>query len=390
MPPKTAAKTMPAEVPSEGPFYVAASRPPVGLPACSVLATASWSSMAAAISRPPRAAPPGLFHQDTRYLSRLDLLVNGSGPATAWLQSARRQFGVLRRSDQSRFPRRQRLILEKDTVHILRAIFLWRNRPYQRFGVRHYGDRPSTCHSRSCSRTACRPVRSPQHRERRGTATAKVRSDDQVLLIYHGLDNRVRHTTVNFDPPPNRLATNAATYDLRLAPKETRPLFVAVSCNRTDSRPPPFLRGRLAARRELRAATRNQTSVETSNDRFNEVLCRSAADLTMLMTDTPQGRYPYAGIPWFSTTFGRDGLDHGAADALVEPGRCPWRVAGGASPPTRPRPRILLPMRSRERSCAIRGGEMAALREVPFGLYSAASRLNSVVRPARGALRETH
>ena len=68
------------------------------------------------------------------------------------------------------------------------------------------------------------------------------------------------------------------------------------------------MRGLRAVHRNRRAVSHNAATVESSNDLFNEVLCRSMADLYMLMTSTPQGRYPYAGIPWYSTTFGRDGL----------------------------------------------------------------------------------
>src|SRR5579862_428023 len=312
----------------------------------------------------------GLFHHDTRHLSRLELVVNDQTPLL---------LGSNLRDDNSAFfvdltnpdlMDGQRIVMEKDRVHILRTIFLWRDTAYQRFGVRNYGDQ-------AIELRLAIPFESDfadlfevrgSHRDKRGTATAKLHGADRVLLIYNGLDSMVRRTALNFDPPPDELSTHSAVYRLHLNPGEMRPIFVAVSCDRTDSLPLPFLRGLIAARREMREQTRGRTSVETSNDRFNEILCRSAADLAMLMTDTPQGRYPYAGIPWYSTTFGRDGLITALQMLWWSPEVARGvlrRLAAYQATTTDP----LADAQPGKILHEMRGGEMANLREVPFRLY---------------------
>src|SRR6266480_4614909 len=84
----------------------------------------------------------GLFHADTRYLSRLELLLNGLQPLL--LGSNLRDDNAWLTVDQTNpdFYRDDRIILEKDTVHVVRTIFLWRATAYQRLAVRNYGDRP--------------------------------------------------------------------------------------------------------------------------------------------------------------------------------------------------------------------------------------------------------
>ena len=314
--------------------------------------------------------PDGLFHCDTRYLSRLELTINDQQPLL--LGSNLRDDNALLAIDLTNpdFFSDQRIVLQKDTLHIVRTIFLWRGVAHQRLGIRNFGDRAIDLRlaiqfdSDFADLFEVRGL----HRDRRGILTRRVVGRDQVLLSYRGLDGTTRQTRLTFDPPPDKLAANAAAYQLRVAPGAVQPLFVAVACDGTDQRPIPFLRGLLAARRELRAATINVTTVESSNDVFNEILCRSASDLAMLMTDTPQGRYPYAGIPWYSTTFGRDGLITALQMLWWNPD-----VARGVL-------RRLAAFQAKTTDAAsdaqpgkilheMRAGEMAALREVPFGLY---------------------
>ena len=116
----------------------------------------------------------GLFHQDTRHLSRLELLVNGAPPLL---------LGSNLRDDNSAFfvdltnpdlIAGQRIVLEKDSVHILRTMFLWRGTAYQRLGVRNYGDRPIDLRSAILFENDFADLFEVRgaHRERRGTATA--------------------------------------------------------------------------------------------------------------------------------------------------------------------------------------------------------------------------
>jgi glycogen debranching enzyme len=314
--------------------------------------------------------PDGLFHCDTRFLSHLEFLLNGAQPLA--LGANVRDDNTLLTFDLTNPDTyfENHLVLAKDTLHVVRTVFLLHDAAYQRFTIRNFGVHSADVRvavlfdSDFADLFEVRGLRRKHH----GTIRKEL-CPAAMLLLYEGLDGRLRRTRVRFDPAPHEITQSAATYRIHLGPQEAIAIDLAIDCDNAD---PPILvtlrRALRAIHRNRRAASYRVSTVECSNDLFNEVLCRSMSDLYMLISNTPQGPYPYAGIPWYSTTFGRDGLITAMQMLWLDP-----RVAKGVL-------RRLAAYQAKADDPAadaqsgkilheMRSGEMAALREVPFGLY---------------------
>src|SRR5437762_7426841 len=178
--------------------------------------------------------PDGLFNCDTRYLARLELLLDDLQPLL---------LGSNLRDDNSALTvdltnpdiyRDGRILLQKDMLHIVRTIFLWRGTAYQRIALQNHGDRPASFDLTLLFDNDFADlfeVRG-ERRPRRGVGSSRLLGPADVVLEYSGLDGLARITALHFEPRPTRLAVHSATYHFELAPKEVIALFVAVSCNK--------------------------------------------------------------------------------------------------------------------------------------------------------------
>jgi glycogen debranching enzyme len=314
----------------------------------------------------------GLYHRDTRILSQFQLLLEESRPLL--LSSMTQDDNAVFSADLSNpdLLVDGRIALRREQIHLQRIKFVWNGACYERLLVRNFSD--GSLQVRLTFRFASDfadlfEVRG-ERRNAHGAAFAEFESDHGILLRYMGLDKIERVARLTFEPTPKALTTSRAAYDLRLEPRETRRLFVryGVCDAAAEWSGRVFYRQMRAARQALRESSARAASMDSSNSLFNEIVRRSVSDLYMLITDTPQGPYPYAGTPWFSTPFGRDGIITALMTLWIDPsiakgvlGFLAATQATTTEPERDAEPgKILHEMRH---------GEMANLREVPFGRY---------------------
>jgi glycogen debranching enzyme len=121
----------------------------------------------------------------------------------------------------------------------------------------------------------------------------------------------------------------------------------------------------MLALEEAQAASQR---VVTSSPQCNEWINRSRADLRMMVTPTPNGPYPYAGVPWFNAPFGRDGIITALAMLAIDPGMARGVLTYLAATQAT----ACVPEQDAEPGKILhetRQGEMAALGEIPFARY---------------------
>ncbi|HLJ64779.1 MAG TPA: glycogen debranching N-terminal domain-containing protein, partial [Stellaceae bacterium] len=318
-------------------------------------------------------AAEGLFHKDTRFLSHLVLQLNGMRPVLLSSTVARENEKLATDLTNPDIYDQGNLVLARDSLHLLRTKIVGPAHCFEAIDIRSFADRDVTftlLYGFGADFADIFEVRG-RKREKRGRLTREEGSDSTAVLGYRGLDRVHRRTRLTFTPAPDRLTRAEALYRFTLPAHGEARVELTIACE-IEGEPDPAASSFTRQREENVALARERRAefslVTSSNNSFDAWIDRSRVDLAMLITDKKTGPYPYAGIPWFSTAFGRDGL--------ITAFECLWvapDLARGVL-------EFLAANQANEISDAMdaepgkilhetRHGEMAALYEVPFGRY---------------------
>lgn len=315
----------------------------------------------------------GLYHEGTRYVSRFAVKLNGKRPLI--LSSRVKEDNELFVADLTNpdIPiGNTGQIIKRDLVHLFRSRFLWNGTWYERIRMWNYSQAAvlaSLSFEFDSDFADIFEVRGT-HRAKRGERLATEHSGAETRLGYRGLDNETRWAVIDWGEKPHATATNEVQFAYDLEASAPVSLAIAIRCDREQRRAPrrTFEAAQTEWNDALAAERQEYATIETSSERFNQWVRRSAADLRMLVAKTKYGPYPYAGVPWFSTPFGRDGVITGLQTLWINPGIARGVLeflaatqADFVSDAQDAQPgKILHEMRNTE---------MARLGEVPFGKY---------------------
>ncbi|HEU6447618.1 MAG TPA: amylo-alpha-1,6-glucosidase [Verrucomicrobiae bacterium] len=319
----------------------------------------------------------GVFHEGTRFVSRWKLLLNGTSPLL--LSSNVKEDNDFLTADLTNpnLTLQNGKTISHGTIHFIRTIFLWNGNLFERTEISNFALEPVSLTLEFQFQSDfidLFEIRGNKRKER-GQTREPIIAKQEVTCGYEGLDSVLRQTRFHFSVAPDEIYDGRAVFKIELKPQEQKAIESCVhfSLSRNSSTAREDTKenfdGAFQKVHEAYEEYRKEiTLVKTSNPQFNDWINQSRADLHLLLTKTPSGYFPYAGIPWFSCVFGRDSIITALETLWLYPeiarGVLGYLAARQATETNAERDSEPGKILHEERH-----GEMVALNEVPFGCY---------------------
>jgi glycogen debranching enzyme len=315
----------------------------------------------------------GIFYQGTRFLSDFRFLIDGNKPM--FLSSNLRERSEMFVADLTNpdIIADHQLKLEKGTIHILRKKILWDSFYYEQFHFHNFGLEEIEFTVEldfDADFDDIFEIRGT-HRLKKGVKLPLKSDKDNISIGYVGVDQVERVTHIKIDPEPDRMEGSHMFFSVHLLPGHDYIIsatFTFMVGGKKDGKVLDFRKAVKKHKQWFDYIDSNSCEINTSNEQFNHWINRSRTDLITMITNTPFGPYPYAGIPWYDAPFGRDGIITALECLWISP-----EVSKGVL-------KYLAATQAKEEDSfrdaepgkilhEARDGEMAALNEIPFRQY---------------------
>jgi len=313
----------------------------------------------------------GLFLNDTRLLSCFRLRLAGRAPSLLSARVSADNMIFTSHLTNTPLPPIGDAAFPEGVVHIERQRMLGEGRMHERIALTNFAATRISLPlelEMGADFTDMFEVRG-MTRARRGASLPPHVDGHSIVFSYEGLDGVTRRSVLVASAPIAAFDGRIACFPVVVERGESLVLHLEVSAG-SDASPaePRWRQATARARRAVRTKVHTGASLRVGNPVFDEWLSKSRADLALLRTNLDTGPYPYAGIPWFSTPFGRDGLITAMQALWFDPSLARGVLA------------FLAKTQATETSAfrdsapgkimhEMRRGEMADLCEIPFGRY---------------------
>ena len=312
----------------------------------------------------------GIYHDGTRFINKLILTINKYKPLL--LSSTIKEDNDILSVDLTN-PAITSCQMPDNTVHLSRKQFVRDGAFYEEITCAHYGDKDCSFNLELAFDGDFKDIFEIRgiHRQVPINKVKNCDDNNQCILQYDGLDGVKRESIFKVVTDADfSIKNNAAVFNIQLTAQKSVKITYTL---RFESGTHHCQELNYEEARSYIEQERNKTrilfaNVHTSNEQFNHWINRSKADLLSLLAETTTGRYPYAGVPWYNTPFGRDGIITAIETLWIIPEISRDVLAFLASRQATE----LIPEKDAEPGKILheaRTGEMANTGEVPFKEY---------------------